>query len=75
MLVEIVEGFFCDPELVAVVKTTDKDSCAVFTAGQSAVDGGFTLKYSAEQVAQEVNDALEEQNEEETEDQDEDQDG
>ena len=60
MLEEIVKGFFCDPEYVAVVKATGDESCAVFTAGQSAVDGGFHLPYPAEQVAQEVNDLIEE---------------
>lgn len=59
MLVEIYEGFFCDPEEVAVVKTTGKDMCAVFTQGQSAMDGGFALPYAAEEVAAHVNDAIE----------------
>jgi hypothetical protein len=58
MLVEITDGFFCDPELVAVVKATGKNKSALFTAGQSAVDGGFALPYEAAEVTQEINDAL-----------------
>lgn len=59
MLIEITEGFWAEPELVAVVKATGDEECAVFTAGQSAIDGGFKLNYPAGEVAQALNDALE----------------
>jgi hypothetical protein len=61
MLIELVEGFFVEPDFVAVVKATGEDRCAIFTPGQSATDGGFTVPYSAAQVAEHVNDAMEEQ--------------
>jgi len=63
MLIELAEGFFVDPELVAVVKVTDKDECALFTVGQSAMDGGFHLDYSAQEVVEQVNEALTEDGE------------
>jgi hypothetical protein len=59
MLIELVEDFYVNPEMVAVVKVTDKNQCALFTNGQSAMDGGFTLPYSAEEVVESLNDALE----------------
>jgi len=65
MLIELSEGFFVNPELVAVVKVVDKNKCALFTSGQSAVDGGFTVDYSAEEVAEAVNDACVEAEEDE----------
>ena len=58
MLIELTEGFFVDPDLVAVVKATGKKQCALFTAGQSAVDEGFTVPYSAEEVVEQLNDAV-----------------
>lgn len=59
MLIELVEGFFVDPEAVAVVKATGKKQCAVFTDGQPATDGGFMLKHPAKRVVAEINAALE----------------
>jgi hypothetical protein len=56
MLIELTKGFFVNPETVAVVKATDEDACALFTCGQSAVDGGFHLPYSAESVAVAIDD-------------------
>jgi hypothetical protein len=61
MLIELVEGFYINPKLVAVVKVADEDTCALFTTGQSAVDGGFTLPFSAEEVTQQINDAEDEE--------------
>lgn len=61
MLTQLVTGFWVDPEKVAVVRETDDDGkCVLFLEGQSAVDGGFTLNYPAEQVAQQVNEACDE---------------
>lgn len=58
-LIELVEGFFVRPEDVVVVKATGDGGCALFTVGQSAVDGGFRLPFSAAEVAEELNDAEE----------------
>jgi hypothetical protein len=43
-----------------VVKATGDETCALFTSGQSAVDGGFHLPYSADDVAKQLNEAEEE---------------
>jgi len=56
MLIQIVDGWWCDPWSVTVVKKIDENSCAVWTTGQSALEG-FVLEYSAEEVADAVNDA------------------
>jgi hypothetical protein len=61
MLIELVEGFYVDPFNVAVVKATDENTCALFTPGQSAIDGGFTVPYSAADVVEQLNDAVEEE--------------
>ena len=58
MLIELVEGFWVDPERVAVVKATGKKKCALFLEGQSAIDGGFTLDFPAEEVAVHINDGI-----------------
>jgi len=55
MLIELAEGFYVDPEFVAVVKATGKDTCALFIPGQSAVDGGFTIDYPAYRVVRILN--------------------
>ena len=68
-LFELYEGFFVDPDLVAVVKATGDDQCALFTSGQSAVDGGFAIPYAAAEVVEKIND---ESTMEEVEDNDED---
>jgi hypothetical protein len=60
MLIELGEGFFVNPEDVAVVKATGEGKCALFTVGQSAVDGGFHIPYDAQEISQHVNDACEE---------------
>jgi hypothetical protein len=57
-MIQLVPGFWVNPELVAVVKETGDDECALFTQGQSAVDGGFKLDYSAESVAEAIDEAL-----------------
>ena len=63
-LIELFEGFYVDPDLVAAVKATGKDTSALFTTGQSAVDGGFHVPYTAAEVVQQLNDALNEEGEE-----------
>jgi hypothetical protein len=60
MLIELYEGFFINPEQVAVVKAVDEGQCALFTAGQSAVDEGFLVPYSAQEVFEQLNDAEQE---------------
>lgn len=39
-----------NPSLVTVIKPAGKDKCTVFFAGQSAVDGGFLVNQSADEV-------------------------
>ena len=72
MRVKLFEGFFVDPDLVAVIKATGIDECALFTAGQSAIDGGFHIPYSAEEVdmALDEGEALDEDDGEEFDDED-----
>ena len=55
MLIELFEGFFVNPELVAVVRASDGGKSALYTAGQSAVDDGFYIPYPADQVVEELN--------------------
>jgi len=59
MLIELYEGFFVDPDFVAVVKATSEDECALFTPGQSAVAEGFAIPFSAEDVVEQLNEATE----------------
>src|SRR5262249_12461103 len=72
MLIELYEGFFVNPELVAVVKGMGGEKCALFTVGQSAVDEGFAIPYSAEEVSKHLNDAEQEMYEEGEESEDDD---
>jgi hypothetical protein len=59
-LIELHEGFFVNPDHVAVVKVAGKLKCSLYTPGQSATDGGFLVPYAAEEVAQQINDAIDE---------------
>jgi hypothetical protein len=61
-LIELIEGFWCDPFAVTVIKKIDENKCALWTTGQSALEG-FVLDYPVEEVAQAVTDACEEPNE------------
>lgn len=56
-MIEIADGVFVDPELIAVVKAVGKDKCAIFTPGQSAIDGGFLLDRPAVEVAEGIDSA------------------
>ena len=58
-MIEIIEGVWVDPRHVAVVKRVGDDKCALFTSGQSAVDGGFLIERSAEEVVDEIEWAME----------------
>jgi hypothetical protein len=69
MLIELMEGFYFDPDTGTVVKATGKDECALFPSGASAVDGGFHLPCAAEEAAEAINDT-EAQGEDEDEDED-----
>lgn len=64
MIIEIVEGVWLDPWSVTVIKKIDEDKCALWTTGQSALEG-FVLEYPADEVAQAVNDARAESDEDE----------
>lgn len=68
MLIQIVEGFWCDPEKVSAVKATGEDACALFLDGQSAMDGGFHLEHDAEKIADALNRAWDGEDDSEDED-------
>jgi hypothetical protein len=55
-MIEILQGVWLDPWSVTVIKKIDDDSCALWTTGQSALEG-FVLEYSAAEVAEAINDA------------------
>lgn len=59
-MIEITDGLFVAARHVAVVKKIDDESCAVFTVGQPAVDGGFLIDRPTLDVATEVCEELEE---------------
>ncbi len=63
-MIELVEGFWCDPWEVTVVKAINKKSCALWVSGQSAMDG-FVLDYPAEEVVEAIDDARAEEDDEE----------
>lgn len=65
-MIELAEGVWIDPWSVTMIKKIDDGKCALWTTGQSALEG-FILDYSAEQVAEVVNDARNECEEEEDE--------
>lgn len=56
-LIELVEGFFVDPEMVTVVKAAGDNKCTLWVTGQGALDG-FVLDYPASEVVEHLNDAL-----------------
>jgi hypothetical protein len=66
-MIELVEGFWVEPDKVTVVKAIDKDRCAIWVDGQSALDG-FTLDYPADEVVEALNDELYEDEEEDDDD-------
>lgn len=70
-MIELFEGFFVSIDEVAVVKSTGDAECALFTSGQSAIDEGFRIPYSAAEVAEKLNDAENELYDEEDEEEEE----
>lgn len=64
-MIEISDGLFVAARHVAVVKKLSNNSCAVFTVGQSAVDGGFHVERPALEVATDVMQEVEEDRERE----------
>ena len=48
-MVELVQGFWCDPFEVKIVKKIDDKSCILYITGEGAMDG-HVLEYSAEDV-------------------------
>jgi hypothetical protein len=42
-----------------VLKGVDEDKCALFTPGQSAVDGGFLINRPFDEALKEIDEALE----------------
>ncbi len=59
-MIEIADGVFVQPSLVALVREVGDNKCALFTAGQSATDGGFLIDKDAVDVAEKLDDALDE---------------
>ena len=59
-MIEIGQGLFIQASKVVAVKDVGDGKCAVFTEGQSAVDGGFTVDGEAIDVAEKIDDALDE---------------
>lgn len=55
-MIELLDGFWVVPENVTVIKRIDKERCALWVVGQSAMDG-FVLNYSAEEVVEALLDA------------------
>lgn len=54
-MIQLVEGFWCDPFDVMVVKAIGKDKCALWMTGQNATEG-FVLDYPASEVVEAVMD-------------------
>lgn len=56
-MIELVEGFWVNPDKVTVIKAISDESCALWVKGQGAMDG-FVLEYAAEEVVELLHDAL-----------------
>jgi hypothetical protein len=58
MLIRLTERLFVNPEFVVVVEASglDDGQCSLITTGQSAIADGWSIPYSAEDVAEQVND-------------------
>lgn len=63
LMIEIVEGLFIQPHKVIAVKASplEEDHCTIFMSGHSAVDGGFVVDRSAEDVVDEIDRSLSEE--------------
>lgn len=59
-MLDLTAELAVQPALVAAVRRIDDDQCAVFTVGQSAVDGGFLVDRAADEVIDDINTTLEE---------------
>jgi hypothetical protein len=60
-MIELTDGLFVNPKLIAVVKSLGDDQCAIFTPGQSATDGGFLVNRSGLEVAETIDYEAEEE--------------
>jgi hypothetical protein len=60
-MIELVDGVFVQPEKVALIRALGTGKCAVFTDGQSAVDGGFLIEMEAVDAADKIDEALEDE--------------
>ena len=58
-MIELVDGFWCDPFEVRAVKKIGENKCALFMSGMGAMDG-FVIEYPAVEVVDAVNEACEE---------------
>ena len=70
-IIDISEDLAVLAQNVAAVKRIGDESCAVFLVGQSAVDGGFLVARSWDDVIEELNSELADENEDLTEEEDE----
>jgi hypothetical protein len=57
-VIELGDGFYVQPSKVAAVKDVGDGKCAVFTEGQSAIDGGFLVEGEAVDIADKIDEAL-----------------
>jgi hypothetical protein len=53
-MIEITDGLWVNPKLVAVIKDVGDERCAIFTPGQSATDGGFLVDRPIAEVVEEI---------------------
>ena len=65
-MIEIIEGIWLDPWSVTMIKRISDGKCALWTTGQSALEG-FVLDYDADEVAEAINDARNDSDEEQEE--------
>jgi len=65
-VIELADGIWIDPWSVTMIKKIDEGKCALWTTGQSALEG-FVLDYDAAEVAEAVNDARNNSDEDDTE--------
>ena len=62
-MIEIVEGHWFNPDQIVSVKSTGKNKCILWTAGQAATEG-HVLDYSADEVVDAIESCYEEDGEE-----------
>jgi hypothetical protein len=54
-MIELIEGFWFNPDQIVAVKSIGKDRCVLWTAGQPSTEG-HVLEYPAEEVIEAIHD-------------------